>query len=142
MSTCAHLPCSELSRLDAAWQMIRFEKETRYYTLQLEEDLLGDWVVVTIHGRINSKLGQNKLMAFESFDDAFCHFKKLCHLRHLRKYHITSWKKNQVESHTPNKQFITNLFSESMKPKKIQNEKNIYNIHLQKSFLNELFEDL
>ena len=28
---------------------MRFEKGTRFYTLTLEQDLLGDWVVVTVY---------------------------------------------------------------------------------------------
>lgn len=119
MKTCTHLSCSELSSLDSAWQVIRFEKDTRYYTLQLEEDLLGDWVVFTIYGRIHSKLGKNKLMAFESFYDAFCHFQKLCHIRHQRKYQLTSWNKNQ-------KEHIIQIQAQSNISKKYQeNSKNI-----------------
>lgn len=139
MGTCSQLPCSELSSLGPSWQMIRFEKETRYYTLQLEEDLLGDWVVVTIHGRINSKLGQNKLVAFENFDDAFSHFQKICHIRHQRKYQIASWKKNQ-------KEHITQIQTQQNIPKDHpENLKNIQNkrksaVQLQQhSFLSDLF---
>lgn len=139
MGACSTLPCSELSSLGPTWQVIRFEKETRYYTLQLEEDLLGDWVVVTIHGRINSKLGQNKLVAFENFDEAFSHFQKLCHIRHQRKYQITAWKQNQKEQ-------IMQIQTQQNTPKDHpENSKNMQNkvkldtqLH-QHSFLSELF---
>lgn len=138
MGACSQHPCSELSSLGPSWQMIRFEKETRYYTLQLEEDLLGDWVVVTIHGRINSKLGQNKLVAFKNFNDAFSHFQKLCHIRHQRKYLITSWKRNHIESTFPNRPTILPFCTKPKKHKKNQKEKNIYNNYSQNSFINKL----
>lgn len=139
MGVCSKLPCSELSSLGPSWQMIRFEKETRYYTLQLEEDLLGDWVVVTIHGRINSKLGQNKLVAFENFNDAFSHFQKLCHIRHQRKYQITAWKKNQKE-HIARIQAHQNISKDY--PGNLKNTQNRRKsaVQLQQhSFLSELF---
>ncbi len=49
----------------------RFEKDRRYYVLRLEKDLLGDWTIRAINGRIKSKLGQSRTLAFPSFSDAF-----------------------------------------------------------------------
>jgi hypothetical protein len=38
----------------------RFEKETRYYVIRLENDLLGDWIITASNGRIKSKLGRTQ----------------------------------------------------------------------------------
>ena len=42
----------------------RFEKETRYYVIRLENDLFGDWIITASNGRIKSKLGQTRIIAF------------------------------------------------------------------------------
>ena len=42
----------------------RFEKDTRYYVIRLEKDLLGDWVITVCNGRIKSRLGQSRILAF------------------------------------------------------------------------------
>ena len=52
----------------------RFEKETRYYVIRLENDLLGDWIITASNGRIKSKLGQTRTIAFSNFTEAFDHF--------------------------------------------------------------------
>ncbi len=87
-----------------------------------------------------SKLGQNKLVAFENFDDAFSYFEKLCHIRHQRKYQITTWKKNQ-------KEHIARVQLTKISQKTIQgNLKNTQNrrksaVQLQQqSFLNDLLD--
>jgi len=36
----------------------RWERDTRYYELRLERDLLGDWVLVRVWGRRGSAMGQ------------------------------------------------------------------------------------
>ena len=46
------------------YHMIRFEKDTRYYSIRIEKDLLDDWVIVVINGRIQTKLGQVRTLAF------------------------------------------------------------------------------
>lgn len=54
--------------------MPRFEKGTRFYTLTLEQDLLGDWVVVTVYGRTGSSLGQVRIHAFSDKGEAQRYF--------------------------------------------------------------------
>ncbi len=71
-----------------AYHMARFEKESRYYILRLEKDLLNDWTITAINGRIKSKLGQNRILAFSSFSDAFKSFCDLAKLRYQRNYHL------------------------------------------------------
>lgn len=65
---------------------LRFEKDSRYYGIRLSEDLLDDWVSTLINGRIKSKLGQIRTLAFSYFDDSFEHFCAQTKLRGQRGY--------------------------------------------------------
>ncbi|MBX9702566.1 MAG: hypothetical protein K2X39_00285 [Silvanigrellaceae bacterium] len=50
------------------------EKESQYYVLRLENDLLNDWTITAINRRVKSKLGQSRILAFNSYDAAFKSF--------------------------------------------------------------------
>lgn len=65
---------------------LRFEKNSRYYVIRLSKDLLGDWVITLINGRIKSKLGQVRGLAFASFDEGFEHLCAMAKLRTQRRY--------------------------------------------------------
>ena len=69
----------------------RFEKETRYYSIQLERDLLGDWTIVASNGRKNSKLGRTRILAFPDFSYAFKEFCKIVQIRFQRGYRLTNY---------------------------------------------------
>jgi hypothetical protein len=64
----------------------RFEKESRYYVIRLSKDLLEDWVITLINGRIKSRLGQSRTLAFVDFNTGFDEFCALSKLRKLRGY--------------------------------------------------------
>lgn len=64
----------------------RFEKGTRFYSLSIAQDLLGDWVVVRVFGRIGSRLGQVRTDAFESEALARGYFEAECERRVKRGY--------------------------------------------------------
>jgi hypothetical protein len=64
----------------------RFEKESRYYVIRLSQDLLEDWVITLINGRIKSRLGQSRTLAFADFNEGFNQFCALAKLRTLRGY--------------------------------------------------------
>ena len=66
----------------------RFEKNTRYYVIRLSQDLLEDWVITLVNGRIESKLGQSRTLAYSSFHEGFQHFCTLAQIRHLRGYQL------------------------------------------------------
>lgn len=68
----------------------RFEKESRYYVIRLSKDLLDDWVITLINGRIKSKLGQSRTLAFAQFSAGFEHFCNLAKIRNTRGYQLTS----------------------------------------------------
>ncbi|MFO9588748.1 hypothetical protein SDB66_13185 [Legionella pneumophila serogroup 6] len=50
----------------------RFEKDKRYYVLRLEKDLLDDWTITAINGRIKSKLGQRRILDFFNVHKCVC----------------------------------------------------------------------
>lgn len=66
----------------------RFEKESRYYVIRLSKDLLGDWIITLINGRIKSKLGQSRTLAFTDFNEGFRHFCALSKIRYQRGYQV------------------------------------------------------
>ena len=69
----------------------RFEKDTRYYVIRLSKDLLEDWVITLINGRIKSKLGQSRTLAFANFNEAFDSFCQQAKVRHQRGYHLKTF---------------------------------------------------
>lgn len=78
-----HLLCFESKEV---YQAIRFEKESRYYVIRLEKDLLEDWTITAINGRIKSKLGQSRTHAFVSYGEAMKEFCTLAKIRYQRGY--------------------------------------------------------
>lgn len=73
------------------YHAIRFEKDTRYYSMRIEKDLLDDWIIVVINGRIKTKLGQVRTLAFPCYSDAFDHFCEMIQVRLKRHYHLKSY---------------------------------------------------
>jgi hypothetical protein len=69
----------------------RFEKDTRYYVIRLSKDLLEDWVITLINGRIKSKLGQSRTLAFANFNEAFDSFCQQAKIRHQRGYQLKNF---------------------------------------------------
>ena len=69
----------------------RFEKDTRYYVIRLSKDLLEDWVITLINGRIKSKLGQSRTLAFANFNEAFDSFCQQAKVRHQRGYRLKTF---------------------------------------------------
>lgn len=61
---------------------LRWEKESRYYEIHLQQDLWGDWVLTRIWGRRGSPMGRMKHMPCPSYDDAVA---KLSNVRNQRK---------------------------------------------------------
>ena len=63
------------------WKTARFEKGTRYYTLYLKKDLLDDWVVVRVNGRIDTRLGGVRQEIHGSYQNALSQFNALFQYR-------------------------------------------------------------
>ena len=60
---------------------LRFEKESRYYTLRLYQDLLGDWVVERTYGSKYTRQSQAKWDICVSRRIARQHFMQLARYR-------------------------------------------------------------
>ena len=86
-------------RVIELYHRARFQKVTRYYTIELQKDLLGDWTVVISNGRLKSRLGRTRLIAFKNFPAAFNQFCLLCELRHHRGYFLTSYESDNLLFH-------------------------------------------
>ena len=77
--------------ISETYHMIRFEKDTRYYSMSIEKDLLDDWIIIVINGRSQTKLGQIRTLAFACYSDAFDHFCGMIQVRLKRHYHLKSY---------------------------------------------------
>lgn len=75
----------------------RFEKATRYYVIRLEKDLLGDWIITDCNGRIKSRLGQSRIIAFSNFFDAFERFCRMAKERSQRRYHLIYYQTDDIQ---------------------------------------------
>ena len=81
---------------DMKYHFARFEKKTRYYTVILDKDLFNDWVITIINGRIGTKLGRIRKIAFSCFIDACDHFQSTTKIRIKRGYQLESYKAYRV----------------------------------------------
>lgn len=79
-----------------AWQRTRFEKDTRYFELCLQKDLLSDWTVVATNGRKKSKLGQSRTIAFSNHAQALEQFTIMAGVRNKRGYHCTWYQADEA----------------------------------------------
>jgi hypothetical protein len=104
----------------------RFEKDTRYYVIQLTKDLLGDWVLILSNGRIKSKLGQTRTLAFRNFSEALEHFFLLGQVRHKRKYQLKT-----IACENPLRVHLLAFLINSVNKEKIVVHKKIKSIHKQ-----------
>lgn len=75
-----------------AYHAVRFEKETRYYLAQISQDLLNDWIITITNGRINSRLGQSRTIAFQNFHEAFEQLCLIAKIRRQRGYRCTVYR--------------------------------------------------
>lgn len=82
---------------DLIFKYARFEKGTRYYTIVLDRDLFEDWVITLANGRIGTKLGRIRKIAFTCFDDAFDQFENTTKTRIKRGYQLESYKTHQIQ---------------------------------------------
>ena len=70
---------------DTAWRYVRFERETRYYELRLQQDLFG-WVVVKAWGRKSTRLGQMRTTPCSSYSEAASAWDAGIRRRHRKGY--------------------------------------------------------
>ena len=74
--------------VDEKYHVARFEKGTRYYTVILDKDLFNDWVITIANGRIGTKLGRIRIIAFPCFVDACDKFQATMKNRVKRGYSL------------------------------------------------------
>lgn len=79
--------------VDEKYHVARFEKGTRYYTVILDKDLFNDWVITIANGRIGTKLGRIRIIAFPCFVDACDKFQATMKNRVKRGYLLESYRK-------------------------------------------------
>jgi len=72
----------------------RWEKATRYYVLQLEQDLFGDWVLTRVWGRKGTALGQLRREPSISHEEGLARLKKAEARRQGRGYVKTTEDEN------------------------------------------------
>jgi predicted DNA-binding WGR domain protein len=75
---------------DEKYHFARFEKDTRYYLISLEKDLFEDWIITLINGRIQTRLGQTRTLAFLTYTQALSQFCIATKTRVKRGYHLQS----------------------------------------------------
>ena len=68
----------------------RFEKDTRYYLISLEKDLFEHWIITLVNGRIQTRLGQIRTLAFSTYSEAFNQFCIATKTRVKRGYQLES----------------------------------------------------
>lgn len=88
-----HDPNNETS----IFMFARFEKGTRYYAVVLDKDLFGDWVITIANGRIATKLGRVRKIAFPSFSEAFEQFQNTTTTRTKRRYQLESYQTRRIQ---------------------------------------------
>lgn len=69
---------------------LRWEKESRYYEIHLQQDLWGDWVLTRIWGRRGSPTGQITRVPCRSYRDAAELLASVCSQRKRRGYEPVS----------------------------------------------------
>jgi hypothetical protein len=79
------------SEANPGFNFARFEKGTRYYTIILDRDLFDDWVIIIANGRIGTKLGRIRTLAFPSFTAAFNQFCIATKIRIKRGYQLETY---------------------------------------------------
>ncbi len=67
---------------------VRFGKDSRYYELRLQQDLLADWILIFSNGQIKSKLGQSRTLVCSTFNEALVFFFTAVKTRMQRFYQL------------------------------------------------------
>ena len=52
------------------WEITRWHTETRYYTIEITQDLFGEWICCRTWGARHSKRGRCLINQAENYDDA------------------------------------------------------------------------
>jgi len=65
---------------------LRWEKDTRYYKVILQKDLLGSWCLTRVWGKRNSALGQVKHLPLPNYQEGIVKIAEIEKVRLQRDY--------------------------------------------------------
>jgi hypothetical protein len=74
----------------STWLSLRFERDTRYYQLHLEQDLWGAWILTRVNGRRDSRLGRALMTWPGSFESGLSALAESAKRRRLRGYSLAA----------------------------------------------------
>ena len=74
----------------STWLSLRFERDTRYYQLHLEQDLWGAWILTRVNGRRNSRLGRVLMTWPSSFESGLSALAESVKRRRHRGYSLAA----------------------------------------------------
>ena len=72
------------------WQRLQWHKDTRYYEVQLHQDLWGDWLLTRRWGRRSARSGQSRAMPCASYEHGLALLEKIVQRRQKRGYTLIS----------------------------------------------------
>ncbi|MGB5635561.1 MAG: WGR domain-containing protein [Waterburya sp.] len=70
------------------WKSSLWRRDTRYYTIELRQNLFGEWIVVRSWGDLGSKRGRQLEQVCDNIKSAELVFKKAEKRRITRKYQL------------------------------------------------------
>lgn len=53
------------------------QQNSRYYTLEYKQDLLGDWVLIKAYGRTGTRLGQTRQVVCKDYQEGLIHIQRI-----------------------------------------------------------------
>ena len=72
------------------WKSSFWRRKTRYYSIELRQNLFGEWIVVRSWGDIRSKRGRQMEQVCDSFESADSAFNEAEKRRQIRKYKLVN----------------------------------------------------
>jgi predicted DNA-binding WGR domain protein len=69
---------------------LRFERDTRYYLLEIERNFLGCWSLIRRWGGINTRNGSEMKHIFFSYEEALKGFEELVKERMNKRYEVVT----------------------------------------------------
>ena len=81
------------------WAEIRFERDTRYYIIVLQQDLFSGWLITKINGQIGSQLGRSRDEQHENYKDALARLDTLIRYRvKQRHYRLVDYAPSELRT--------------------------------------------
>jgi predicted DNA-binding WGR domain protein len=68
------------------WGFWRWQSSTRYYTVEIVEDLFGTWILRSSWGGLSTRKGNSQDRAMSSYEEAMTKLKDIDKRRRSRRY--------------------------------------------------------